>query len=41
MKIMFWCLASGLLVVMAAYSAARDSSRVCQVPRSTTYQVFR
>lgn len=29
MKIMFWCLAAGLLVVLAAYSAARDSAGVC------------
>lgn len=41
MKIMFWCLAAGLLVVMAGYSAAQYSSGLCQVPRSTTYQVFR
>lgn len=41
MKIMFWCLTAGLLVVLAAYSAARDSSSVCQVPHSTTYRVFR
>lgn len=41
MKIMFWCLAAGLVVVLAAYSAARDSSAVCQVPHSITYRVFR
>ncbi|WP_264082174.1 hypothetical protein [Pseudomonas iranensis] len=41
MKIMFWCLAAGLLVVMAAYSAAQYSSGVCQMPRSTSYNVFR
>lgn len=41
MKVMFWCLAAGLLVVTAAYSAAQYSSGVCQVPRSTTYNVFR
>ncbi len=41
MKIMFWCLAAGLLVVLAAYSAARDGQGTCQVPRSTTYNVFR
>ncbi|WP_460067531.1 hypothetical protein [Pseudomonas sp. H1_G08] len=41
MKTMFWCLAAGLLVVLAAYSAARESSGVCQVPRTTTYNVFR
>jgi hypothetical protein len=41
MKIMFWCLAAGLLVVLAAYSAASDSAGVCQVPRSTTYNLFR
>lgn len=41
MKVMFWCLAAGLVVVLSAYSAALYSSGVCQVARSTTYHVFR
>lgn len=41
MKIMFWILASGLLVVMADYMATRSNADVCQIPKSTTYRVFR
>ncbi|MGS0546074.1 MULTISPECIES: hypothetical protein [Pseudomonas] len=40
MKIMFWVLAGGLLIVMASYNVARDSSSTCQPPQSTTYKVF-
>ena len=41
MKLAYWILASVLLAGMAAYTTARDSSGVCEVPHSTTYRVFR
>jgi hypothetical protein len=41
MKIMFWVLAGGLLLIMTGYNVTRDSSSTCQVPHSMTYRVFR
>lgn len=41
MKIMFWVLTDGLLLIMAGYNVALDSSSTCQLPQSTTYRVFR
>jgi hypothetical protein len=41
MKLVYWILATVLVAGMAAYSTARDSSGICEVPHSTAYRVFR
>jgi hypothetical protein len=41
MKLVYWGLITVLVAAMAAYTAARDSSGVCQVPHSMTYRDFR
>lgn len=41
MKIAYWALATLLVAVMAAYTATRESSSVCQVSHSITYRVLR
>jgi len=32
MKIMYWILATGLLVIMADYTATRGNAAACQLP---------
>lgn len=41
MKIFYWILTAGLVLVLMAYSVTRDASSICQVPREMTYRVLR
>ncbi|MDR6949827.1 hypothetical protein J2Y39_004452 [Pseudomonas sp. 2957] len=41
MNLLYWFLAVILIAGAGAYGVIRDGSGTCQVPRSTTYHVFR
>ncbi len=40
MKIMFWILATGLLIVMADYTATRNNADACQLPPVKASRLF-
>lgn len=41
MNLVYWILVVILIAGAGAYGAIREGQGTCQVPRSTTYQVFR
>lgn len=41
MNLLYWFLAVILVAAVGAYGVVRDGQGTCQVPRSTTYNVFR
>lgn len=41
MNLLYWILVVILVAGAGAYGIVKDGSGTCQVPRSTTYQVFR
>lgn len=41
MNLVYWILVAVLVAGAGAYGIIRDGQGTCQVPRSTTYNVFR